>query len=176
MKMTKPFSAIAKSPKEEKKEQALEALEDYSEGYAYIELYSGETTDYSELKSGARKYANELASKRIAKQQAKMEISEILDDGLDYPINDQTRINESSNIQDNRENSLKVQETNAIQAMTPERAQALEDEITQLNTEVNELTDTIQVLMEKLKKAQERIINIHTELRNSIPSKDEGRD
>lgn len=176
MKMTKPFSAIAKSPKEEKKEQALEALEDYSEGYAYIELYSGETTDYSELKSGARKYANELASKRIAKQQAKMESSEILDDGLDYPINDQTRINESSNIQDNRENSLKVQETNAIQAMTPERAQALEDEITQLNTEVNELTDTIQVLMEKLKKAQERIINIHTELRNSIPSKDEGRD
>ena len=77
MKMTKPFSAIAKSPKEEKKEQALEALEDYSEGYAYIELYSGETTDYSELKSGARKYANELASKRIAKQQAKMESSEI---------------------------------------------------------------------------------------------------
>lgn len=176
MKITKPFSAIVKSPKEEKKEQALEALKDYSEGYAYIELYSGETTDYSELKSGARKYANELASKRIAKQQAKMESSEILDDGLDYPINDQTRINEASNIQDNRENSLKVQETNAIQAMTPERAQALEDEITQLNTEVNELTDTIQVLMEKLKKAQERIINIHTELRNSIPSKDEGRD
>lgn len=176
MKMTKPFSAIVKKPKEEKKEQALEALKDYSEGYAYIELYSGETTDYSELKSGARKYANELASKRIAKQQAKMESSEILDDGLDYPINDQTRINEASNIQDNRENSLKVQETNAIQAMTPERAQALEDEITQLNTEVNELTDTIQVLMEKLKKAQERIINIHTELRNSIPSKDEGRD
>lgn len=104
------------------------------------------------MKSGARKYANELASKRIAKQQAKMESSEILDDGLDYPINDQTRINEASNIQDNRENSLKVQETNAIQAMTPERAQALEDEITQLNTEVNELTDTIQVLMEKLKK------------------------
>ena len=100
------------------------------------------------MKSGARKYANELASKRIAKQQAKMESSEILDDGLDYPINDQTRINESSNIQDNRENSLKVQETNAIQAMTPERAQALEDEITQLNTEVNELKDTIQVLME----------------------------
>lgn len=128
------------------------------------------------MKSGARKYANELASKRIAKQQAKMESSEILDDGLDYPINDQTRINEASNIQDNRENSLKVQETNAIQAMTPERAQALEDEITQLNTEVNELTDTIQVLMEKLKKAQERIINIHTELRNSFPSKDEGRD
>ena len=128
------------------------------------------------MKSGARKYANELASKRIAKQQAKMESSEILDDGLDYPINDQTRINEASNIQDNRENSLKVQENNAIQAMTPERAQALEDEITQLNTEVNELTDTIQVLMEKLKKAQERIINIHTELRNSIPSKDEGRD
>lgn len=176
MKMTKPFSAIVKKTKEEKKEQALEALEDYSEGYAYIELYSGETTDYSELKSGARKYANELASKRIAKQQAKMESSEILDDGLDYTINDQTRINEASNIQDNRENSLKVQETNAIQAMTPERAQALEDEITQLNTEVNELTDTIQVLMEKLKKAQERIINIHTELRNSIPSKDEGRD
>lgn len=176
MKITKPFSAIVKSPKEEKKEQALEALEDYSEGYAYIELYFGETTDYSELKSGARKYANELASKRIAKQQAKMESSEILDDGLDYPINDQTRINEASNIQDNRENPLKVQETNAIQAMTPERAQALEDEITQLNTEVNELTDTIQVLMEKLKKAQERIINIHTELRNSIPSKDEGRD
>jgi len=176
MKITKPFSAIVKSPKEEKKEQALEALEDYSEGYAYIELYSGETTDYSELKSGARKYANELASKRIAKQQAKMESSEILDDGFDYPINDQTRINEAANIQDNRENSLKVQETNAVQAMTPERAQALEDEITQLNTEVNELTDTIQVLMEKLKKAQERIINIHTELRNSIPSKDEGRD
>ena len=176
MKITKPFSAIVKSPKEEKKEQALEALEDYSEGYAYIELYSGETTDYSELKSGARKYANELASKRIAKQQAKMESSEILDDGLDYPINDQTRINEASNIQDNRENSLKVQENNAIQAMTPERAQALEDEITQLNTEVNDLTDTIQVLMEKLKKAQERIINIHTELRNSFPSKDEGRD
>ncbi len=176
MKITKPFSAIVKSPKEEKKEQALEALEDYSEGYAYIELYSGETTDYSELKSGARKYANELASKRIAKQQAKMESSEILDDGVDYPINDQTRINEASNIQDNRENSLKVQETNAIQAMTSERAQALEDEITQLNTEVNELTDTIQVLMEKLKKAQERIINIHTKLRNSFPSKDEGRD
>lgn len=104
------------------------------------------------MKSGARKYANELASKRIAKQQAKMESSEILDDGFDYPINDQTRINEASNIQDNRENSLKVQETNAVQAMTPERAQALEDEITQLNTEVNELTDTIQVLMEKLKK------------------------
>ena len=176
MKITKPFSTIVKSPKEEKKEQALEALEDYSEGYAYIELYSGETTDYSELKSGARKYANELASKRIAKQQAKMESSEVLDDGLDYPINNQTRINEALNIQDNRENSLKVQEINAIQAMTPERAQALEDEITQLNTEVNELTDTIQVLMEKLKKAQERIINIHTELRNSIPSKDEGRD
>lgn len=109
------------------------------------------------MKSGARKYANELASKRIAKQQAKMESSEILDDGLDYPINDQTRINESSNIQDNRENSLKVQETNAIQAMTPERAQALEDEITQLNTEVNELTDTIQVLMEKLKKHKKEL-------------------
>lgn len=130
MKLTKPFSAIAKKPKEEKKENALEALKDYSEGYAYIELYSGETTDFSKLKAGARKYANELESKRIAKQQA----------------------------------------------ITPKRAQALEDEIIQLNNEVNELTDTIQVLMEKLKKAQERIVSIHTELKNSIPSKDEGRE
>lgn len=59
--------------------------------------------------------------------------------------------------------------------MTPERAKELEDEITQLSTEVNELTDTIQILMEKLKRAQERIVNIHTELKNSITPRDEDR-
>lgn len=162
MKLTKPMGVITRKSKEEKKEHALEALEDYSEGYEYIELYIGETSDFSELRSGARKYANELASKRIAKKQNEMDHDEVL-------------VEETEKSYDGQDESLKKQGNKAIQEMTPERAKELEDEITQLSTEVNELTDTIQILMEKLKRAQERIVNIHTELKNSITPRDEDR-
>ena len=178
MKLTKPLGIIARKPKEEKKEHALEAIKDYSDGYTYIELYVEETNNFSELRSGARKYANELVDKRLAKQQTEIENNGPSHDEIEAnnSSDEKDSIDETKDIQGNKEESLKLQEDKTVQAMTPERAKALEDEITQLNTEVNDLTNTIQVLMERLKKTQERIVNIHTELKKSISSQDEGRD